>query len=126
MEKIYSNQTLVGIKISSIADGTQAITETKESLQVLSLKYPTGTAIKAHAHSPTRRITENLQESLFVKKGKIKIEVYGPDKKKIQEVILTSGEVFVLLHGFWAIHFLEESEVIEIKNGPFKNDKIPF
>lgn len=124
MEKFYSKDILIGIKISSFSPGTHPITNNDEAIQVITLKHPSGTEIKIHRHRPEKRITTTLQECLIVKKGKIQIDLYDHYNKHVGETNLNAGELFVLLNGMWAVHFLENSEVIETKNGPYKDDKI--
>ena len=124
MEEFYSKDILIGIKVSSFSSGTHPITNSSESIQIITLKQPVGTEVKIHGHRPEHRVTTTLQECLIVKKGKIKIELYGQDKKHVTDIIINAGEFFILLNGIWAVHFLEDSEVVEVKNGPYKDDKI--
>lgn len=124
MEKFYSQDTLVGIKVSNFSSGTNPVTDNGEALQIITLKHAMGTIIKIHAHKPQQRITQKLQECLIVKKGKVKIELYRHNKLHVADIILNTGELFILLDGIWAVQFLEDSEIIETKNGPYKDDKI--
>lgn len=124
MEKFYSQDVLVGIKVNAFSAGTHPITEGSEALQVLALKHPKGTEMKIHDHTPCERVTHTLEECLIVRKGKIMIKLYDRSKKHISDVTLTEGELFILSDGIWSVHFLEDSEVIEMKNGPYKDDKI--
>lgn len=124
MEKIFYKKTLVGILISTIPDGSIPATDEKEPLQLVTLKHRKGAYLKAHTHIPKKRTTSGLQECLIVKKGKLKLDLYGPDKKLFKNISLNQGEVFVLTKGGYGIHILEDSELIEVKNGPFLEDKI--
>ena len=124
MEKIYYKKVLIGIRFNFFSEGTVPITGAKESLQVLSLKYKKGKYIKPHIHIFKQRKTERLSECLIVRKGKIKIELYGPDKKYFKRIFLKEGELFVLLNGGWGVHILEDAEIFEIKNGPFIKDEV--
>ena len=124
MQEFYSKNILIGIKVSSFSSGTYPITNSNEAIQVITLKHPMGTEVKIHGHRPEKRVTTALQECLIVKSGKIQIDLYGHDNKLVGKTILNAGELFILLNGIWAVHFLEDSEVIEAKNGPYKDDKI--
>ncbi|MDP6703953.1 MAG: hypothetical protein QF775_00530 [archaeon] len=123
MKKILYKDTLVGIKISSLSEKTSPITDEKEPLQVVTLKHPKEAYLVAHTHTPQERTTAKLQECLIVKKGRIKIDLYGPNKVMFREIELSEGEMFILQNGGYGIHMLEDSEVIEVKNGPFIEDK---
>lgn len=124
MEKIFYKKLLVGVRITKIAKGSIPVTDGKEPLQMVTLKHPKGAYLKAHAHKPRRRTTTRLQETLIVKKGTVKIDLYGPDKKKFKTLSLREGQVFILMNGGYGIHILKNAELIEVKNGPFLEDKV--
>lgn len=124
MEKIIYNNTLIAIRIKSFKNGVTSLTDPSEPLQLVIHKRSTNEYTKAHTHAPKRRITEKLQECLVVIKGKIKIDFYTPDKKYFKSIYLSPGEVIILMNGGHGIHILKDSEIIEIKNGPFIEDKI--
>lgn len=120
---IYKNE-LLGIRIRDISHGSVPITDGGEPLQLVTLKHPKGAYLKAHIHTPKKRVTNSLQECLIVKKGRVKLDLYGHDKKFHKYLYLKPGEVFVLAKGGYGIQLMEDSELIEVKNGPFKEDKI--
>lgn len=125
MENIFYKKKLVGIKISKLSKGSVPITTDEEPLQLIGLKHPRGAYLKAHYHTSKRLITTQVQECLFVRKGKIKLDIYGPGPnfKYLKYIYLKPGEIFIILNGGYGIHMLKDSELIESKNGPFKNDK---
>lgn len=124
MEKIYYENVLVGIRIREIKkEGSIPVTDAKEALQLVTLKHPKGTFLKAHLHIPQKRVTQRLQESLVVRKGRIKVELYTTQKKYFKSILLKPGEVFILLNGGYSLRMMQDSEIIELKNGPFKEDK---
>lgn len=124
VEKILYKNELMGIKIRNMSFGSNPITDGKEPLQLVTLKHPKGVYLKAHTHAPKKRITESLQECLIVKKGKIRLDLYGHDKQFHKRLYLKPGELFILTKGGYGIQLMEDSELIEVKNGPFKEDKI--
>jgi hypothetical protein len=124
MEKIYFRKTLIAIRIKKIPNGSIPVTEPSQFLQMVTLKHPRGTYLKAHKHIPRQRITQRLQECLVVKKGKIKIDLYSPNDKLFRQVFLGVGEALIMVNGGYGIHLLKNSEIFEIKNGPFIEDKI--
>lgn len=124
MEKIYYKKTLVGIRISKLQKGTVPATPRGEPLQLLMLKHPAGSYLRAHFHIPRKRVTHRLQECLMVKRGEIRVDLYGPDHKPFRRISLKEGELFILLRGGYGIHIKKDAELIEAKNGPFKEDKI--
>jgi hypothetical protein len=124
MKKILYKNKLVGIFLRTIKKGSLPITDGKEPLQMVTLKHLRGKYLLAHTHKPTPRYTKSMQECLIVKKGKIRIDLYGPDKKMFKKISMREGDSFLLMNGGYGIHFLEDAELLELKNGPFIEDKI--
>lgn len=126
MEKVFYKKLVVGMKISKLPSGSVPITADEEPLQMIGLKHPKGAYLKAHYHSSKHLTTSQVQECLFVKKGKVKLDIYGPSPrfKFLKKVFLKTGEAFIILKGGYGIHMLQNSELIEWKNGPYKNDKV--
>lgn len=124
MEKIIYNNILIAIRFKKFKQGAIPLTSPHEPLQLLVHKRPAGKYTPAHLHEPKKRVTEKLQECLVVMKGKIKIDLYDPDKKFFKYLYLSVGEVIILMNGGHAVHLLQDSEIIEIKNGPFVEDKV--
>ena len=110
--------------LRTLKRGSIPITDGKEPLQMVTLKHPKGKYLLAHTHKPTPRKTECMQECLVVRKGKIKLDLYGLDNRLFKKLALQTGDVFLSLRGGIGIHFLENSELIEFKNGPFVEDKV--
>ncbi len=124
MEKIFYKGILIGIRITRLAAGAHPITGDKEPLQILTHKHLNGKHVVAHFHVPRPRRTKELQECLIVRKGKVRIDLYGPDGKYFKRLYLSKGQLFLRLHGGYAVHFSKSSEVFEIKNGPFLKDEV--
>lgn len=115
----------MGIKLSKLPKGSIPVTGPDLPLQLVSLKHPKGSFLKPHLHKKLRRVT-NLSETCFVvKKGKVRIDLYTPDKIFFKYIVLSPGQVFISSNGSGhSIKMLKDSEILEIKNGPFLEDKI--
>ncbi len=124
MEKIYYKDTLIGIKLSIFPEGSIPHTDPDTALGLLTLKHPKGKYLKAHIHTPKERITNRLQECFIVRKGKVRIDLFGPDKKFFKYIYLKEGQLFIALNGGHGFKILEDCEMIELKNGPFIDDKV--
>lgn len=124
MEKFFYKKKLIGIRCRRLSFGVTALTEPGAPLQILGLKHPKNKKILPHFHRPVRRITNRLQECVIVMKGKIAIDLYGPDNKHFKKLYLKMGELFMLVDGGHAITVIDDAEIFEIKNGPFKNDRV--
>lgn len=126
MKKYYYKNKLIGIKISKLPEGSVPHTgskEAQEAVGILTLKHKQGSYLKAHIHKDVRRVTNHLQEAFIVRKGKVKIDLYGPDKKFFKYIYLNEGELFLAIDGGHAFRVLKDCEIFEVKNGPFKEDK---
>ncbi|MDP2909589.1 MAG: hypothetical protein Q8N69_00760 [bacterium] len=123
MEKIFYKNVLIGMRLSVMPKGSVPHTDGKQSLELLTQKYPSGFYLKAHVHLPRKRITGCLQECFIVRKGKVRMDLYGPDKKFFKHIYLKAGELFIALSGGHGFHVMEDMEMIELKNGPFEDDK---
>lgn len=124
MEKITYKNTLIAFLIRRFKNGSTPITNSSEPLQLMTHKHPQNFSIKAHIHTPKKRTTQKLQECLVVTKGKIKVDLYTANKKFFKYVYLSIGETLILINGGWAVNILKDCEFIEIKNGPFIEDKV--
>jgi len=124
MKKYFYKKTLIGIKITDFPEGSIPRTDVKESLGVLTIKLPQKAHISAHIHKPIKRVTHRLQECIVVKKGKIKIKLYGHDKKFFKFLYLKEGQLFLIVNGGHEITVMETCEMYVIKSGPFKEDKV--
>lgn len=126
MEKFFYKNKLIGIRARRFLPGIESLTAKSEPLQILALKHPRGKKVLAHSHKPLSRRTSHLEECVIVIKGKIKITLYGSDKKRFKQFSLKTGELFMLMSGGHALEVLEDAEIFEIKNGPYKDDRVNF
>ena len=100
-------------------DGVEFFTPKVFSQQLGYMKHPAGYEIGPHIHKLVVREIQYTQEALLVKSGKIRVDLYSDDKKFIGSEELVAGDVVLLASGGHGFVFLEESELIEIKQGPY-------
>lgn len=123
MEKIFYKKTLIAIRLTVFQHGSNPVTAAGEPLQVMAIKRRAGEVVAPHWHVPKKRITSRAQECLVIRKGKIKVSLFGPDHKLFKRLYLKTGQALVVLGGGHGVEYLEPTEIIELKNGPFINDK---
>lgn len=99
------------------------ITAEDSFLQLGVLAHKEGKEIRPHIHRPRTEIIENIQEVLHIEQGKVAIDFYDNDKK-VARSILDSGDTILLVQGGHGFKILEDSRIIEIKQGPYRNKKI--
>ena len=105
-------------------DGVEFFSPKEFSQQLGYMKHPKGYKIQPHIHKLAIREVQYTQEALLVKSGKIEVNLYSDDKKYIGKEELTAGDVILLASGGHGFVFLEESELIEIKQGPYISAKV--
>jgi len=60
---------------------------------------------------------------LFIKSGKVRIDFFDDRQRYLESRILNTGDVILLAHGGHGFKMLEESEIIEVKQGPYTGDQ---
>ena len=109
-------------------DGVDFITPNELSQQVAYMHHPAGKQILPHVHNLVQRSVIMTQEVLFIKKGKVRVDFYDDYKDYLESMILSEGDVILLISGGHGFEVLEELEMIEVKQGPYagEQDKIRF
>ncbi len=124
IEKITHNDLILAIIIRGNfkKKGIEFFTPKHFSQQLGYMCRPKGHVVEPHSHRLVERKVSLTQEVLFVKSGKIKIELFDSDQTFVEECIVTTGDTILLATGGHGLEMLEDSELIEIKQGPYVND----
>ena len=125
MEKFIHNNILFAIIVRNDfhREGINFATDGKQSLEMAYMSHPAGHIIKPHRHVPLKRVTHNTQEVLFLKSGKLRIDIYSDDNIRIGSRELVGGDWIMLLDGGHGFEILEPSVLFEVKQGPYAGDK---
>lgn len=110
-------------------EGINFFTPEDFSQQLAHMRRPKGDVIMPHVHKINSRKVDLTQEVLFIKRGKVRVDLYTQEKKYFESVTLVAGDVILLAHGGHGFEMLEESEIIEVKQGPYtsvEKDKEKF
>jgi hypothetical protein len=116
------------IRSSYFSDGIRFFTKDSESLQLAYMRREKNYFIEPHAHIEYAREVLNTQEVLFVKTGKVRVDFYDDERLYIASLILNRGDIIFLSKGGHGFKILEDSEIIEVKQGPYiiERDKKRF
>ena len=116
---LYSNYEGEGIKFFTSNDFTQ---------QLAYMNRPQGYVIKPHLHNSFKREVQFTKEVLFIKSGKVRVDFYDDQKNYVVSRVLNKGDVILLAFGGHGFEMIEDSEIIEVKQGPYAGDadKIRF
>lgn len=130
IEVIKNKEDIIAIIIYNHyqKEGIEFFTPDDFSQQIAFISYKTGHIIPAHTHNVVKRDIHFTHETLFIKKGKLKINFYDTEKNYLESRILGPGDVILLAGGGHGFEFLENVEMIEVKQGPYlgDNDKAIF
>lgn len=96
----------------------QYIGNEENFLQVGLMRRGLNHPVKAHKHNSVTRIIPRTQEVLILLAGSMNINFFDLNDSLIEAVRVEAGHICMLLHGGHGIDFLEESELIEVKQGP--------
>ncbi len=106
----------------SAEEGIKFITPPGLSAQVGVMRRPGGYEVAAHRHKQRERSFVRTKEVLFVRKGHIFIRLYDNDKTYIELVHLFEGDIILLVDGFHAITYKQDSDIAEVKDGPYEGE----
>ena len=121
IEHIFEEDKLLAIIIrtSFKKEGIDFFTPPDFSQQLGYMNRPKGYKIQPHIHQRIERKIEYTQEVLFMKKGLVRVDFYKNDKTYLNSKLLNTGDVILLSSGGHGFEMLEDSEIIEVKQGPF-------
>jgi hypothetical protein len=110
------------------SEGISFFTPNDFSQQLGYMNRPKGYKIDPHLHNRVKRKIEYTNEVLLIKSGKVRVDFYDENKNYFESRMLNKGDVILLVQGGHGFEMLEQSEIIEIKQGPYidDNDKTRF
>lgn len=126
IENITDNKKTLAIIVRSnySYDGIKFFTPNDFSQQLGYMNRPKGYEILPHCHKKVQRKVETTNETLLIRSGKIRVDFYNLKNIYLKSKILHQGDVILLVAGGHGFYMLEKSEIIEIKQGPYKDSDI--
>lgn len=122
--EIKHNSKLLAIIISHnySEPGIKFMTPNDFSQQLAFMKHPIGKIIQPHVHNSLQREVHFTKEVLFIRKGKLRVDFYTDKQEYIESYILETGDVILLSEGGHGFEIIEETEMIEVKQGPYAGE----
>ena len=116
------------IKDDYSCDGINFITPDDYSQQMAFMHHKKGHVILPHVHNEVKREIYYTKEVLVIKKGKLRCDFYSDKREYIKSIILSDGDIILLVSGGHGFVCLEETFMVEIKQGPYsgEGDKTRF
>lgn len=124
VEEIRQGDLLLGIILRHSYDrpGIHFITPGEFSQQLAYMRHPAGKIIEAHIHNPVPRAIKVTQEVLLIRRGRVRVDFYGTGRNHVTSRFLGTGDVIMLAAAGHGFEILEETEMIEVKQGPYIGD----
>jgi hypothetical protein len=110
------------IRANFDAEGLHFFTPDSFSQQIAYMRHPKGKKLDPHVHNLVTRQVLYTQEVLIVRKGRVEISLYNGARKLLTARTLEAGDVILLCGGGHGLKMLEETSMIEVKQGPYAGD----
>ena len=123
-----NNLLAIIVRYNYKQDGLKFFTTEKDTQQIGCIGHTKGTVCQAHIHNKIKREILYTSETLIIKEGKVRVDVYDNNKNYMESKILEKGDVILFVDGGHGFKFLEDTQIVEIKQGPYLglDDKIRF
>lgn len=102
--------------------GIEFFTPDSFSQQLAYMNRGTGYVIPPHVHNAQHREVHLTNEVLFIRSGRVRVDLYNSEKTYIESRVLETGDVILLVSGGHGFEMLEDTEMIEVKQGPYTGD----
>lgn len=109
-------------------EGIEFFTSENSTQQIGCVAHKKGTTVQAHIHNKVKREVFYTHETLIMKSGKVRVDFYDNNKQYISSTEIENGDVILFADGGHGFKYLEDTQMIEIKQGPYlqTQDKVRF
>ena len=105
-------------------EGIKFFTPNEFPQQLGYMKREKGYLINAHKHRNSEVLVTKLFETLIVKSGSARVSLFDENDLHFQDTVIKRGDVILFTGYGHSFEMLEETEIIEVKQGPYLEDKI--
>ena len=100
-------------------EGLSFLTRDESFIQVGTWNYEKNKILDAHYHNYFERNSYRTQEVVIVLKGKIKCNLFTEEGLEVHSEVINEGQMIIQHEGVHEYEILENTKVIEVKNGPY-------
>jgi len=121
-KEIYYKKKLVAIFFphNLKVEKLKFFTEDKNPFQVGLHNREKGEILPAHIHKVPRIIKiKNIQEFLYIQKGKIELTLFNKKGEVFEKIILEKDDSILLIAEGHGIKILANARIFELKQGPY-------
>jgi hypothetical protein len=124
VETIHSGASTLAVVVRGwiSTPGISFFTPGNFSQQLAYIQHPSGRKIAPHVHNIVRREVTQTLEVLFVRKGRLRVDLYDDHHRYVESRVLVAGDVILLVSGGHGFETLEPVEMFEVKQGPYAGD----
>lgn len=130
LEKIYNGDQFLGLIIRKDyhETGIQFLTNDQSPQQLGYMNRAKDYVIAPHVHNSVSRTVNLTQEVLIIQRGKVRVDYYDDNKAYLESRIAYEGDIVFLGYGGHGFKMLEDTEIVEVKQGPYCGamDKVRF
>jgi len=130
IEYIKNGSQLLAVIVPAdyITTGVEFVTDPANCQQLGIIFHKEGDSIVPHVHQYQERNIYDTQETLVIRKGKVRVDFYSDQQEFLRSRVLTSGDVILLISGGHGFEMIEDTLMVEIKQGPYTGtkDKVRF
>jgi hypothetical protein len=122
LEEIKSNDgctVAIVVKKNFNKNGINFLSKNDFPLQLGINSYKKGEIIKSHIHQERSIQIINFQEVVYIKKGKASVKLYDSKRTFLKSIVLSTGDLIFLASGGHGFEILEDTVIIEVKQGPY-------
>lgn len=105
---------------------TTFFSESDQTMQLGLIKHKAGYIETPHIHQQIE-IKADIHQMLYITKGKLAVDFFDNNGRKISDVMLNEGDTILLMSGGHAIRVIEDVECLTVKQGPYigiEKDKV--
>ena len=100
-------------------NGVKFFTKDEDPLQVGLFEREEGYEVVPHRHNPLSVELSPPGEFIWIQSGSAAVKIFDNDWNIIEEVTVVGGDCIVILNGGHAFTMLEQTRILEVKQGPY-------
>jgi hypothetical protein len=111
------------VRASCRVEGIHFVTDDEATQQLGVMHHAAGHRVGPHVHHSVPRTVELTQETLFIRSGCVRLDLYTVEQDYVTSCVLKAGDVVLLISGGHGLEVLEDADIVEVKQGPFVGDR---
>ena len=122
VERVEYGGKLIALIVRNAFDkeGLTFVTDEQSPMQLGIHIQKKGFKAAPHCHTPFDLLKNvEVEEIFYIEKGRMRVDLYTREGKKVRSVECEKGDIIVLSEGH-SVECMEDTKFIEIKQGPYR------